>query len=431
MRQEPAHSLDDFVTKISTTRDILNGQHLGAVENQGFDSSTIKLNGKDEISIEKFTPFNNQTEDKFVPPSEHEDGIGDDASTVQNEVSEIVPYSVAENRFAEMVASHEETDLNFAPKSQEDNEFGDTEIYPYPTPSELEESVEIEVILSSNSPQSGARKYQAGKYIGEVEDSLKSVQKSSRIIKVLNDGIINTDEDFKTKEIAKHTNKMEDDKKGNVHQAADINFHNENDHSYSDHMLEKNQSSTQDPKSETNLYSGKDKTRTEEVIKRELAKEDKKCIGENYEEASGDEEHNFSDNDDTGKANGYFENVHENCSYSGKNSTDTPRKDDEILGGNDYDYGNDKEEENQLGQVDHVTINEEAYSSINEKKNDDIVDVTNKVISSDNEMSRPLCSYVSNVTETEVSSRTENERHPEVDEAQTFIKNDIQVTVIL
>ena len=86
----------------------------------------------------------------------------------ENEIAEIVPYSMAELVATEKLASFNETE-----STQDCNEDDDTDIYPYPDTSEQDDSVEIEVLLGSNSPGSGARKYQGGKYIGEVEDSIR------------------------------------------------------------------------------------------------------------------------------------------------------------------------------------------------------------------------------------------------------------------
>ena len=122
---------------------------------------------------------------------------GDNSTTVSNntfeavameeenemEVTEIVPYDIAEKQL-EKGRDIEESD-NEDISADEDclEEFGDTEIYPYPDiyltkdDCDQDDSVEIEVILSSNSPGSGARKYQGGRFIGEVARSMKGRRK--------------------------------------------------------------------------------------------------------------------------------------------------------------------------------------------------------------------------------------------------------------
>ena len=85
---------------------------------------------------------------------------------IENEVAQIIPYHLAENTV---------TDARTGITTDSDGcqEESDADIYPYPDTSEHDDSFEIEVILGSNSPGSGVWKYQGGRYIGEVEGSIR------------------------------------------------------------------------------------------------------------------------------------------------------------------------------------------------------------------------------------------------------------------
>eukprot|EP00112_Aurelia_sp_Birch-Aquarium-sp1_P002318 Seg1254.3 transcript_id=Seg1254.3/GoldUCD/mRNA.D3Y31 product="hypothetical protein" protein_id=Seg1254.3/GoldUCD/D3Y31 len=101
------------------------------------------------------------------------------------EAAEIVPYDIAERQLEKGRDIDESDNEDISGLAKEDcaEEFGDTEIYPYPdiyltkVDCDHDDSVEIEVILSSNSPGSGARKYQGGRFIGEVARSMKGRRK--------------------------------------------------------------------------------------------------------------------------------------------------------------------------------------------------------------------------------------------------------------
>ena len=113
------------------------------------------------------------------------------------EVTEIVPYDIAEKQLEKGRDIEESDNKNISGSANEDcpEEFGDTEIYPYPdiyltkVECDQDDSVEIEVILSSNSPGSGARKYQGGRFIGEVARSMKGRRKKHSEVENANDGL--------------------------------------------------------------------------------------------------------------------------------------------------------------------------------------------------------------------------------------------------